>query len=60
MPHVLVQCLFLTLGFTDQPQMAVTTNLLYVILLVLQLVPYTVIVIGILFGDMKSKQFPGG
>ncbi|GAX76394.1 hypothetical protein CEUSTIGMA_g3839.t1 [Chlamydomonas eustigma] len=39
-------------------QMAVTTNLLYVILLCLQLVPYTVIVIGILFGDQKSKQFP--
>jgi hypothetical protein len=39
--------------------MAVTTNLLYVILLCLQLVPYTVIVIGILFGDQRSKQFPG-
>ena len=39
--------------------MAVTTNLLYVILLMLQLVPYTVIVIGILFGSEKSRQFPG-
>jgi hypothetical protein len=39
-------------------QMAVTTNLLYVILLALQLVPYTVIIIGILFGDRRSKQFP--
>ena len=39
--------------------MAVTTNLLYVILLVLQLVPYTVIIIGILFGDVRSRQFPG-
>lgn len=56
--HVLKQSL--TLCFVSNSQISVTTNLLYVILLVLQLVPYTVIVIGILFGDMKSKQFPGG
>lgn len=38
--------------------MAVTTNSLYTILLLAQLVPYTVIIIGILFGDCRSKQFP--
>lgn len=39
-------------------QLAVTTNMLYVILLVLQTVPYTVVIIGILFGDAKSRDFP--
>lgn len=39
-------------------QMAVTTNCLYTILLLAQMVPYTVIIIGILFGDCRSRQFP--
>mmetsp|Transcript_24475 Transcript_24475/g.53464 ORF Transcript_24475/g.53464 Transcript_24475/m.53464 type:complete len:569 (-) Transcript_24475:360-2066(-) len=39
-------------------QMAVTTNVMYTILLLLQLIPYTIIIIGILFGDQRSREFP--
>lgn len=38
--------------------MAVTTNLTYSLLLIFQLIPYTVLIIGILFGDSRARDYP--
>lgn len=39
-------------------QLSVTTNTTYSLLLILQLVPYTVLMVGVLFGDSEAKDYP--
>lgn len=49
-------------GFKDLDtfgQMAVTINFTYSIMLLLQIVPYTVCMVGILFGRSEAIDYPG-
>ena len=39
-------------------QLSVTTNVTYALMMILQLVPYTVCMVGVLFGDSEAKDYP--